>query len=393
MLQPWINYASEVETYSTTICPPWVETKVKIGISRETKEDSAKSHRALYTNLTTGPENDRNIIAYTDGSMLNEVVGAGGIVQWTGDFWWKFEKALGHQMEVYDAELIGIRTAAEQIATIILESNWYDKAIWIFTDNQAAVNRVASLHAGPRQDIAIAISDVAKQLYRRRCTLIIEWVPGHTDVPGNEEADRLAKKATTRPQPSMYHTSLSYLKRAARSQMVEEWRQWWYSVPNKGKGYSGEFRVKTDKFFNSGNRKIISTITQLRTTHGYLRSYLSKIPNNNIDTPYCLCHRGFLQNTRHLLMQCSLYATERAEMRQLASHIPKMRLQTLLYTNAGYTPLEHYLRETNIVTRRWMLGQTPEIDVESVTTETLKSRSGWGGVLEVEEEHESDREE
>lgn len=70
-LSPWISNSSEIETYSTTACPPWIESRVKTQINPRSKEEEAKSHEAQYAMLK---QDDRNIVCYTDGSMLNEKI-------------------------------------------------------------------------------------------------------------------------------------------------------------------------------------------------------------------------------------------------------------------------------------------------------------------------------
>jgi hypothetical protein len=69
----------------------------------------------------------------------------------------------------------------------------------------------------------------------------------------------------------------------ARGTMKKEWRQWWNSVPQKGREYFGHLRSKPDKNFQTDNRTLISTVTRLRTGHGYFNSYLSKIPTSNAE--------------------------------------------------------------------------------------------------------------
>src|ERR1700681_2098676 len=92
-------------------------------------------------------------------------------------------------------------------------------------------------------------------------------------------ADKLAKKATLEKPPTYYHTSLSYLKRVTRAAKMQEWGERWMRHPAKGKNYVGTFRTKPDQIFTSGNRQLTSTVLQLRTGHGYFRSYLYKIPD------------------------------------------------------------------------------------------------------------------
>jgi hypothetical protein len=52
-------------------------------------------------------------------------------------------------------------------------------------------------------------------------------VPGHTDIPGNEEADRLAKAASLLPEPEAAQPTLAYLRRIARQKPEETFETWW----------------------------------------------------------------------------------------------------------------------------------------------------------------------
>jgi len=71
---------------------------------------------------------------------------------------------------------------------------------------------IRTLKPGPDQEISIALAHISTKLAALKCTLIIQWVPGHTDVAGNEIADELAKFATTQQPPAFFRTPISCLK-------------------------------------------------------------------------------------------------------------------------------------------------------------------------------------
>ena len=48
----------------------------------------------------------------------------------------------------------------------------------------------------PGQAYQIRTSQATKLAIDKGASVSIHWVPGHTDIPGNEAADRLAKEAT-----------------------------------------------------------------------------------------------------------------------------------------------------------------------------------------------------
>ena len=102
---------------------------------------------------------------------------------------------------MYDAELYGIQQAAEH-ALQQCKRIRRKRDVWIFTDNQAAIMRIRTLKPVPGQEISIALAHT--ELTTLKCTLTIQWVPGHTYVAGNEKADELAKLATTQRPPTTF---------------------------------------------------------------------------------------------------------------------------------------------------------------------------------------------
>jgi ribonuclease HI len=42
---------------------------------------------------------------------------------------------------------------------------------------------------------------------------VLQWIPGHADIPGNMLADKLATKSTAEKLPTYYNTSETYLNR------------------------------------------------------------------------------------------------------------------------------------------------------------------------------------
>jgi hypothetical protein len=112
-LRDWILPANEIETYSTTACAPWEESQIAITISPDNKEEAAEAHKKQHTLLTNVQNRSHNLIACSDSSMLSDTVGARVYIEGGGSPPTELTIPLGLQMEVYDAESIGIMKAAE----------------------------------------------------------------------------------------------------------------------------------------------------------------------------------------------------------------------------------------------------------------------------------------
>ena len=128
--------------------------------------------------------------------------------------------------------------------------------------------------------------------------LVLQWIPAHCGIPGNEKADELAKAGGNLLQT---HPSQSFkeIKTLLKQSMKMKWSR-------KNGGYKPELDN-----INSLSRNEQTKIFRLRTGHCGLRAHLHKMGLR--DTAACSC--GALKQTpEHILQDCPDFARQRREV-------------------------------------------------------------------------------
>ncbi|KAJ3552838.1 hypothetical protein NPX13_g11022 [Xylaria arbuscula] len=174
------------ETIPPYITPPWWKGPV-IRIAKDT-ESAEREHQV---DIESG---ENNLRIYTDGSSINGHVGAAAVCLMTGETK-KTYMGKDTVSTVYAAELQGIILAL-QIAEDDRERGNTRAKVIIYTDNQAAI-RTSSKPQG--RSGAYLLGEIAQQFQDFRTNsqrIEIRWIPAHTGIPGNEQADQAAKEAT-----------------------------------------------------------------------------------------------------------------------------------------------------------------------------------------------------
>jgi hypothetical protein len=123
------------------------------------------------------------------------------------------------------------------------------------------------------------------------------------------------------------------------------------------------------------SKPITSTITQLRTGHGYFRAYLSNIPTSEYyNNPTCTCG-AIAQTPLHLLLYCRHKRAKRQEIwEKLKGEISYWRM----ISNEDGTLPE--------IVEAFGLGSLKRMADDRNTTQ----EAGWGDVEEEEEEEEEE---
>ena len=196
--------------------PPWLESSnVTIHVnlpginSKEDPEDKI-INAAMAQLRSLNP----TVTIYTDGSASDGTTdGGAGIVCTTGD---PAAPTTTSTMKVKGAKLTCSfgeeATAMEHASLYILDHCSKHDTVVIATDSQSLCSSLAN--RSPESD------NIRANLAKTEATVHIQWLPGHSNIPGNESADSAAKAATKLQgphQPTSFRSARSLVKSSFRN--------------------------------------------------------------------------------------------------------------------------------------------------------------------------------
>ena len=170
----------------------------------------------------------REVFCFTDGSRKDSSSGAGVFIKLGTQDQIKLKFPMGKYTTVFQAEASAIKEAVSFLLNMSPDDiKKYSKFIFI-SDSQSVLMAL-------KQNITKTLT--IKECWDRLEALIefgaveLAWVKGHCGIPGNEQADSLAKEATvlpfSGPEPAV-PISLSWLSAELSELIVSQHRQSWY---------------------------------------------------------------------------------------------------------------------------------------------------------------------
>lgn len=131
--------------------------------------------------------------------------------------------------------------------------------------------------------------------------LVLQWIPSHCDIPGNERADTLAKKGASQVQPEN-PVSQATAKQIIKANLKTEWQNSWAQCDKGRVVFQFVPKPNRNDPIHFLKRKEQVVMFRLRTNHIQLNAHLSRITTNHQPT----CTRcGYIEeNVQHSLFDC-----------------------------------------------------------------------------------------
>ena len=161
---------------------PYVVSILPLSKEEATTEHNSALERFWGTN-TTAIYSDASLIA--DGKSKGVGVGIVAKSFTIGLVTYESTTNIGLGQLVYNGELEGATQAIEYASRVATNGQSFQ----VFSDNQAGLFRLKTPSDNPGQACQIRAIAAAKLVVAKGATITLNWVPGHTDIEGNERAD------------------------------------------------------------------------------------------------------------------------------------------------------------------------------------------------------------
>ena len=230
--------------------------------------------------LNTIPISD--ITCFTDGSKMEDSVGAGFVIYRNNNIIKEESLFLGANSTVFQAETVAVLKAASHLQEIGTK----DCNIFILCDSQATLMALESTKIKHRttQDTVEVLNSLGMSN-----SLHLLWIPAHSDYDGNEYADTLAKKGSSNCEAIKVDLPIpqaiwkSNARQLALQQAAERWNS---SAVTQFKSTWKDSYVKE---LAKLSRPDLRIATQILTGHASINNHLHKYKPRLISKtcPFC----------------------------------------------------------------------------------------------------------
>ena len=276
--------------------------------------------------------------AYTDGSASNgtKTAGFGVHLRLSDGRTFDHSDACGKTCSNFEAEVMALISAIELTHYNFDNGNFQVNNCVIFTDSLSALQALQNYSNTTSKDISQLAQSLHNLISTYKIQIILQWIPGHEGLGGNERADALAKEGSQKEQlnnPCNYST----VRQIIRNEYKDVWLNNWKNGDKGRIMYTYMDKPKPKDSINFLNRHEQCTIFQLRTGHSKLNLHINRF--NPQHPPLCRnCDHPY-EGTHHVLFECQATKDLRKE---LLPTIPTIE-------NTLYGPAEQLERTSRFV--------------------------------------------
>ena len=214
---------------------------------------------------------------------------------------------LTNNTSIYIAELHAVYQAL-----CLIQQQGIHRAV-ICTDSRSVVQSIQTENSC--SSLLTHILNIHQELSNGDTQIIFLWVPGHSDIYGNERADRFAKEALFIPNITHLDVEYASLKTSIRQVMTKHWQKQWTDISQATQLRRIKPLVELWSSSTRNSRREEKVLARIRLGHTiYTHSYIyAKDPR-----PMCRsCNHP--QSVEHFVIHCPIYQRQRKRMRDFCT--------------------------------------------------------------------------
>ena len=250
---------------------------------------------------------------YTDGSKLGppHFSSAAALIIFLPNLTLMKKYKLPNEVEIMGCELFAIKLALQFILSN--HQNLSNSKYVIYTDSLSGISSLSNRHPKNEVRIIYEIQDLLFVL-NDLTQVIIQFIPGHKNIKGNELADLAANAGHANNETEIFHLSKNSVVKSIKTSLVRRWQTHWeFTVNSSGKGrhlLSIKDSVAHWPWALHKNRTTETVFAKLRIGHANFSHHLFRFGLTNSDS--CTC--GLPETIPHIFISCPLYSGERTDL-------------------------------------------------------------------------------
>ena len=171
--------------------------------------------------------NNDTLVIYTDGSVNTKKgkAGAAAVILYQGDRIFASEGAKPTASST-ETELLALLLALQKCLTLNLDTI---KSVNIYTDSLSLTHLLEATSPVDHIELLGAIKQMSARLRNMKnppIELLVQWIPSHVDIHGNETADRAARIASNLPTFLDFGRPKTHYRTAIKDLCQNEYREW-----------------------------------------------------------------------------------------------------------------------------------------------------------------------
>ena len=243
-----------------------------------------------------------NLIAYTDGSKTSDGVAFSMIAKPPSQPVVTKSFRIDDSTSSYSAELHAIL----YVTLYAKRSNTRD--LTIMSDSKSSIQALSSPYAKDP-----LVTEIQRNIHDADQKVLLCWVPSHIGIPGNEQADKLARGATNAPVKIRNRLCRNDIKAVIRKKTIRSWQDQWTAArnypgrPNK----LGEITDSLSPLPNAtcSNRRWERSLARLRLGHCRLTNGFLLSGDAPPECENCL--NEVRLTVKHILTECPAHRAAR----------------------------------------------------------------------------------